>query len=91
MYAPCDIQVLDPIVTVEILSIQTFSPIQTSSPIINFHGYLILTFGLMRIFFPILDPNNFKRKTLILFPGIAELKNKALITYHKKYFNKKVL
>jgi hypothetical protein len=80
--------VLAPMLTFEILSIQTFSPIQASSPIFNFHGYLILTFGLMTIFLPMLEPNNFKRILLILLPGIDELKKKELVMYHKKYFKK---
>src|SRR5687767_746911 len=51
------------------LSIQTFSPIQTWSPILSFQGYLMLTQGLITTPLPILAPNIRNKKRLKLPNG----------------------
>jgi len=79
--------VLRPIDTSAMLSIQTFSPIQLKSPIFNFHGYLILTLGLMTILCPILAPNIFKKKDLKQLPGIGVLKKKKTYKFPNNIFD----
>ena len=68
------------------LSIQTPSPIQTKCPIESFHGYLILTCGLITTRTPILAPNRRSKKTFKGENGKSLfVKNKVLTKYHKTF------
>ena len=70
--APCDMHTLLPITTLSRLSIQHASPSQQWSPMVRFHGDLMMTLFFITSPFPIFAPNMRSNAILIPINGFHE-------------------